>query len=102
MAAKLRNPGVLAQDTRLLPAYSYHEAARYLRLPVPTLRSWCVGLGRTTAVFKMDDPQKQFLSFMNLVEAHILAAYAASMVFSFSRSGGLSTMFKRSAMSRAR
>jgi hypothetical protein len=73
MATRRPNPAVLGQDARLFPAYSYHEAGRYLRLPVPTLRSWCVGLGRATPVFEMDDPQKQFLSFMNLVEAHILA-----------------------------
>jgi uncharacterized protein (DUF433 family) len=61
------------RDPRLLPAYSFHEAAKYLRLPVPTLRSWSVGLGKTTPVFRIDDPDRQYLSFMNLVEAHILA-----------------------------
>lgn len=73
MAATRQNPGVPAQDARILPAYSFSEAARYLRLPLPTLRNWCLGLGRSAPVFTMDDPQKQFLSFMNLIEAHILA-----------------------------
>ena len=59
--------------TRVAPAYNFHEAAKYLRLPVPTLRSWSIGHGKTESVFKMDDPQRQYLSFMNLVEAHILA-----------------------------
>jgi uncharacterized protein (DUF433 family) len=49
------------------------EAAKYLRLPVATLRSWSVGLGKTKPVFTLDDPQRQYLSFMNLIEAHILA-----------------------------
>jgi uncharacterized protein (DUF433 family) len=62
-----------AQDPRLTPAYSFREAARYLRLPLPTLRSWCLGLGSTQSVFRMDDPKRQHLSFMNLVEAHVLA-----------------------------
>jgi hypothetical protein len=30
-------------DARLLPAYTLGEAARYLRLPLPTLRAWVVG-----------------------------------------------------------
>src|ERR1039457_4577754 len=73
MARKRQNSVLTGEDTRLLPAYSLSEAAKYLRLPVPTLRSWSVGLGKTKPVFIMDDPERQFLSFMNLVEAHILA-----------------------------
>jgi uncharacterized protein (DUF433 family) len=72
MAGKRNNSAVLRQDTRLLPAYSFREAAKYLRIPVPTLRSWSVGHGRTAPVFALDDPERHFLSFMNLVEAHIL------------------------------
>lgn len=66
-------PDIRKHDIRILPAYDFHEAARYLRLPVPTLRSWSVGLGKTAPVFTMDDPERKFLSFMNLIEAHILA-----------------------------
>jgi uncharacterized protein (DUF433 family) len=73
MARKPQKLALPGEDTRLLPAYSFSEAARYLRLPVPTLRSWSVGLGNTKPVFILDDPDRQFLSFMNLVEAHILA-----------------------------
>lgn len=61
------------KDSRLAPAYTFREAAHYLRLPLPTLRSWCVGFGKTRPVFRMDDPGHRFLSFMNLVEAHILS-----------------------------
>src|ERR1700683_1658629 len=73
MARKRPNSILPHRDTRLLPAYSIAEAAKYLRLPVPTLRSWSVGLGKTMPVFTMDDPEKRFLSFMNVVEAHTLA-----------------------------
>jgi uncharacterized protein (DUF433 family) len=73
MVRKRQNSALLGQDTRLLPAYTFSEAAKYLRLPVATLRNWSVGLGKTKPVFTMDDPERRFLSFMNLVEAHILA-----------------------------
>jgi len=73
MATKRRNSEKLARDPRTAPAYSFAEAARYLRLPLPTLRHWSIGLGKVAPVFLLDDPRRQFLSFMNLVEAHILA-----------------------------
>jgi uncharacterized protein (DUF433 family) len=73
MKAKRQNAAMAGQDMRLLPAYSFAEAAKYLRIPVPTLRSWSLGQGKMFPVFTMDDPEKQFLSFMNLIEAHILA-----------------------------
>lgn len=69
-------------DPRLLPAYSIGEAAHYLRMPQPTLRSWIAGRvypvagqkKRSRALIDLDDPGHQFLSFINLVEAHVLAA----------------------------
>jgi len=69
-------------DPRLLPAYSVAEAAHYLRMPEGTLRSWVVGrwypvagqAKRSRPLIQLDDPQKQYLSFINLVEAHALAA----------------------------
>src|SRR5437016_3650242 len=70
------------QDVRELPAYGVAEAAHYLLVPRATLRSWVVGMsyGR--------DPERKFfkpviqpaakspvaLSFINLIEAHVLAA----------------------------
>jgi hypothetical protein len=45
MAGKRDNSIALREDTRL-PAYSFHEAAKYLRSPVPALRSWSIGLGK--------------------------------------------------------
>jgi hypothetical protein len=73
MATKRRKSEKLGRDPRTAPAYSFAEAARYLRLPLPTLRHWSLGLGKVAPVFSLDDPDRQYLSFMNLVEAHILA-----------------------------
>jgi uncharacterized protein (DUF433 family) len=69
-------------DLRLMPAYSLGEAAHYLRMPEGTLRSWVVGrwypvagqAKRSKPLVHLDDPKKQYLSFINLVEAHVLAA----------------------------
>jgi uncharacterized protein (DUF433 family) len=69
-------------DPRLMPAYSLGEAAHYLRMPEGTLRSWVVGrwypvagqAKRSMPLVHLDDRQKQYLSFINLVEAHVLAA----------------------------
>jgi len=69
-------------DTRLLPAYSVAEAAHYLRMPEGTLRSWVLGrwypvagqAKRSRPLIQLDDPKKHYLSFINLVEAHVLAA----------------------------
>ncbi len=69
-------------DIRDKPAYTLAEAARYVRLPVATLRSWVVG--RDYPVFRgsrqfrpIIDPATReplLLSFWNLVEAHTLRA----------------------------
>lgn len=69
-------------DSRLLPAYSVAEAAHYLRMPEGTLRSWIAGrlypvagtTKRSRPLIHLDDSKKQYLSFINLVEAHVLAA----------------------------
>jgi uncharacterized protein (DUF433 family) len=71
-----------AGDPRLMPAYSLGEAAHYLRMPEGTLRSWVVGrwypvagqAKRSKPLIQLADPKKQYLSFINLVEAHVLAA----------------------------
>lgn len=62
------------------PAYSVVEAARYLRLPVATLRSWVVGRRYPTAegagqfhpLIQPASRQPTLLSFSNLIEAHVL------------------------------
>jgi uncharacterized protein (DUF433 family) len=68
-------------DPRLAPAYSVGEAARYLHMPVATLRSWLVGRiypvagepKRSRPLIHMDDSESGYLSFINLVEGHVLA-----------------------------
>ncbi|MBX6329998.1 MAG: DUF433 domain-containing protein [Pseudolabrys sp.] len=62
------------------PAYTIPEAARYVRLPVATLRSWVLGRHYPTAEGKAEFPplirpasrQPLWLSFSNLIEAHVL------------------------------
>lgn len=62
------------------PAYSPSEAARYLKLPVATLRSWVAGrrYARAGGIARFQPlihpPQRKppLLSFWNLVEAHVL------------------------------
>jgi uncharacterized protein (DUF433 family)/transposase-like protein len=53
------------------PAYTVAEAARYLELPAATLRYW-VARDRAEPVIRT--PDARFLSFVNLVEAHVLSA----------------------------
>jgi len=69
-------------DPRLVPAYTVAESAHYLRMPEETLRSWVVGRlypvarqsKRSRPLIHLDDPRRQYLSFINIVEAHVLAA----------------------------
>ena len=70
------------QDPRDLPAYSVVEAAHYLRLPTATLRGWAIGrpyprsdgLQYSEPVLSLPDLNRPVLSFINLVEAHVLGA----------------------------
>lgn len=81
MAAR-RFKGVFDQDPRELPAYGIVEAAHYLQIPPATVRSWVVGRYYHTRAerrfFKppifLPDRNRPVLSFMNLVEAHVLDA----------------------------
>ncbi len=82
MAFKTTETRYEAGDSRLLPAYTVAEAAHYLHMPEGTLRSWVAGrlypvsgaTKRSRPVIHLDDPQRQYLSFINFVEAHVLAA----------------------------
>jgi uncharacterized protein (DUF433 family) len=70
------------QDVRELPAYGVAEAAHYLLVPRATLRSWVAGMsygaGSERKFFKsLIHPAATgpvALSFINLIEAHVLAA----------------------------
>lgn len=78
----MRRDAFNQQDLRQLPAYAISEAAGYLQLPASTLRSWFLGqrnydAHRTARFFKpvidIADQKKKQLSFINLVEAFVLA-----------------------------
>ena len=67
-------------DLRNQPSYGLAKAARYLKVPAATLRSWVVGRaypkGDTVAAFKpLIKPTRTkppLISFYNLIEAHVL------------------------------
>ncbi|HEY7688572.1 MAG TPA: DUF433 domain-containing protein [Dongiaceae bacterium] len=69
-------------EFRRTPAYPFVEGAHYLNLPVSTLRAWCLGQsyahkGKRRSfkrIIELDGKPSEGLSFLNLVEAHVLAA----------------------------
>lgn len=71
-----------SSDPRELAAYGITEAAHYLRIPLATLRSWVHGryypteAGRKhfAPIIALPDAKLAALSFVNLVEAHVLDA----------------------------
>jgi len=71
-----------ASSLRDRPAYPLLEAARYVRVPPATLRSWVHGRPYHTArgekhwppVIRIADKLRGLLSFNNLVEAHVLSS----------------------------
>ena len=70
------------RDPRELPAYGLREAARYVHIPPATLRSWFAGrtyktqdgYGAFRPLIKAASDRGVRLSFVNLVEAHVLRA----------------------------
>ena len=70
-------------QVREFAAYSLVEGARYLRLPVSTVRAWCLGQRyydrqrnprRFASVIEVANRKERLLSFINLVELFVLAA----------------------------
>lgn len=65
-----------------VPSYGLNETAHYLRIPLPTLRSWVLGRYYPTEagkqffrpVLSIVDKKHPLLSFINLVEVHVLDA----------------------------
>ena len=53
--------------------YTIADAARHLRLNPATLRAWVKGAGRQAPVIALDG-DGEYLSFFNLVEAHVLSS----------------------------
>lgn len=82
MTFKSQHDQLACNDPREMPAYGVAEAAHYLRVPIATLRSWVHGRYYSTESGKrffkpliaIPDPRLPSLSFVNLVEAHILDA----------------------------
>src|SRR2546421_12084488 len=68
------------RDPREIPAYTFGDAARYLDIPLSTLRSWIRGYPYQTKsgkrlfkpVFHLPEPGVRRLSYTNLVEAFVL------------------------------
>jgi len=67
-------PRVDLDALRRTPAYPFVEAAHYLRLPKSTLRAWFLGQTGFRPLIRLDGTPTEGLSFINLVEAHVLAA----------------------------
>jgi len=74
--------GIKSQDPTEIPTYTLGEASHYLLIPLATLRSWTVG-----RYYPVQDGKRLFspvipaaqkdpvmLSFVNLIEAHVLDA----------------------------
>jgi len=76
----VRKRSAAAADARESAAYTLAEAARYLRLPAATLRSWVLGRdyptadggGRFPPLIQPASREPPLLSFWNLIEAHML------------------------------
>ncbi len=73
---------IYGDDPKEMPIYGISQAANYLKIPLPTLRTWIRGrnypVGQdgeirfSTPVIKLPKSNLPMLSFMNLVEAHVL------------------------------
>ena len=69
-----------ARSDRDAAAYTLAEAARYVRLPLATLRSWALGReyptveggGQFPPLIRPASRRPPLLSFSNLIEAHVL------------------------------
>jgi uncharacterized protein (DUF433 family) len=85
-AALSASPRRTAASDRDNAAYTLTEAARYLRLPSATLRSWVLGREYPTAKGGRKFPplilpaskRPPLLSFSNLIEAHVLRSLRAA------------------------
>jgi uncharacterized protein (DUF433 family) len=70
------------RDPREIPAYRFTDAATYLGIAIPTLRSWVKGTHYSIKggkkffkpLFSLPNPEKPLLSYTNLVEAFVLSS----------------------------
>jgi uncharacterized protein (DUF433 family) len=65
---------VIIDEGLELPIYGLSESARYLRLPIKTLEYWVYGRDRTPGLITPAGKHPRALSFMNLLECHMLSA----------------------------
>ena len=69
-----------SDDPRLQPRYTLAEASRYLWVNPETLRTWAKGRfyhaggERRHAAPVLEEPRRSLLTFLDLMEAHVLAA----------------------------
>jgi len=61
-------------DSAELPMYGFSEAALYLRVPIKTLEYWTMGRGKIPPLVEAAGRHPRALSFMNLLDCHMLAA----------------------------
>jgi uncharacterized protein (DUF433 family) len=63
----------LQDDPRETPIYGVREAALYLQIPRSTLRHWLKASPNRRAIIEVAQPSDDgFLSFYNLLEAHVI------------------------------
>ncbi len=63
-----------SKDHRYYPAYSIGEAARYINVPKSTVRYWSIGSSGQSGVLQVAQRLPvTLLSFINLVELHVLS-----------------------------
>ncbi len=61
-------------EPREQPAYSPGEVTHYIAVPVSTVRYWCLGRDPCLSLIEPAQQQPLLLSFVNLVELHVLGA----------------------------
>lgn len=81
---KARRPDLYGgRDPRDVPAYRVSDVALYLRVPENTIRAWAFGrsypgasaIRRIRPVVMAADPGQHLLSFVNVLEIHVLDAF---------------------------
>lgn len=81
------------EDPREIALYTVPRASRYLKIPQRTIRDWVMGwkyqtksgMRQLDPVIKLPKPDVPILSFMNLVEAHVLGGMRRLENVSFPR-----------------
>lgn len=62
------------KDHRSQPAYSIAEVSHYLSVPPGTIRYWSTGQGSYAPLIEVPARDPVLLSFLNVVELHVLSA----------------------------